>query len=231
MYLAFEQAQLLCGMGGAEKRVSAIHVKFRPNIKLQAGCDSVAQLWAQFKAAKASEKRVGLLESVSVESWKGYRRSAIAAVENEQMMMMVVFTMIGIIAVFIVFVVFYMIVSHKSKDIGILKSIGVSKTNLISLFLNFAFLVGLFGSAVGAFGGWLFLMKINRIEDWLFRQFEFQLWDRTLYAIGDIPNAIDLNVLTGIILSAILACLVGALVPSWQAAKLQPVKTLQVDQL
>jgi lipoprotein-releasing system permease protein len=166
-----------------------------------------------------------------VESWNGYRRSAIAAVENEQMMMMVVFAMIGIIAVFIVFVVFYMIVSHKSKDIGILKSIGVSKTNLISLFLNFAFLVGVFGSAVGAFGGWLFLMKINRIEDWLFRQFEFQLWDRTLYAIGDIPNAIDLKVLTGIILSAILACLIGALVPSWQAAKLQPVKTLQVDQL
>ena len=37
--------------------------------------------------------------------------------------------------------------------------------------------------------------------------------------------------LTGIILAAILACLIGALVPSWQAAKLQPVKTLQVDQL
>ena len=231
VYLPFEQAQLLCGMGGTEKRVSAIHVKFKPDIKLQASCDSIALLWTQFKESKAGEKRAGLLESVSVESWKGYRRSSIAAVENEQMMMMVVFAMIGIIAVFIVFVVFYMIVSHKSKDIGILKSIGVSRTNLIGLFLNFAFLVGVFGSAVGAFGGWLFLMKINRIEDWLFRQFEFQLWNRTLYAIGDIPNAIDLKVLTGIILSAILACLIGALVPSWQAAKLQPVKTLQVDQL
>jgi lipoprotein-releasing system permease protein len=231
VYLAFEEAQLLCGMGGAEKRVSAIHIKFKPDIKLQAGCDSVAQLWTQFTESKAGEKRAGLLESVSVESWKGYRRGAIAAVENEQMMMMVAFAMIGIIAVFIVVVVFYMIVSHKSKDIGILKSIGVSKTNLISLFLNFAFLVGLFGSAIGALGGWLFLLRINRIEDWLFRRFEFQLWDRTLYAIGDIPNAIDLKVLTGIILSAILACLIGALVPSWQASKLQPVKTLQVDQL
>ena len=180
---------------------------------------------------KADEKQANLLEKVTVQSWKDYRRAFIAAMEKEQVMITVMFALVGVTTVFIVFVVFYMIVSHKSKDIGILKSIGVSNANLIELFSSFAFLVGLLGSAVGAIFGWLFLLKINTIEDWLFEHFNFQLWDRTIYAIGDIPNQVEFEVLAVIVLSAIVACLAGALIPSWQAAKKEPVETLHVNQL
>jgi len=219
-------------MGGSEKRVSAIHIKFKPGVKLQAGCARTAQLWTEFKAERSGHKLAGLLSSVRVESWKGYKRGVIAAVEKEQLMMMVGFGMIGIITVFIVFVVLYMIVSHKSKDVGILKSVGVSNADIIKLFLGFAGLLGLLGSCIGAFAGWVFLLKINNIEDWLYEKFDYQpLWDRTIFAIGDIPNKVDFGVLAIIILSAILVCVVGALIPSWQAARLRPVETLQVSRL
>jgi lipoprotein-releasing system permease protein len=151
--------------------------------------------------------------------------------ENEQTEMTVMFGFVAVVIVFIVFVVFYMIISHKSKDIGILKSIGASNVDIIELFSGFAFLVGILGSSVGLFAGWLFLLKINRIENWLFEHFKFQLWDRTIYAIGDIPNQVEVKVLVIITLSAIAACLAGALVPSWQAARQKPVETLQVNQL
>jgi len=168
---------------------------------------------------------------VTVQSWKDYRRSFIAAMEKEQAMIIVMFALVGVTTVFIIFVVFYMIVSHKSKDIGILKSIGVSNANIIELFSGFAFLLGLLGAAIGTFFGWLFLLKINRIENWLFEHFKFQLWDRTIYAIDDIPNQMEFKVLVVIIISAIVACLAGALLPSWQAAGMKPVETLQVRQL
>lgn len=231
VYIRFEDAQMLCGMGSAEKRASAIHIKFKPDVRLQAGCERVAQLWTEFTGQKSGHKLADLLNKVRVESWKGYRRGVIAAVEKEQVMMMAAFGMIGIITVFVILVVFYMIVSHKSKDIGILKSIGVSNGNILALFLGFALLVGVSGSAIGVLGGWQFLVRINRIEDWLFEHFGFQLWDRTIFAIGDIPNQIEFGVLAVIVISAILACLVGALVPSWQAARLRPVETLQVSRL
>jgi lipoprotein-releasing system permease protein len=231
VYLPFEEAQLLCGMAGAVKRVSAIHIKFKPNVKLADGCERVAALWKRFVEEKKGAKQAELLDTVTVQSWKDYRREFIAAMEKEQTMLTIMFALVGVTTVFIVFVVFYMIVSHKSKDVGILKSIGVSKLDIIELFSCFAFLMGLLGSAAGVFGGWLFLLKINRIEDFLFGHFGFQLWDRTMYAIGDIPNAIDLKVLTVIIVSAIGACLAGAFLPSWRAAKLEPVETLQVSQL
>jgi lipoprotein-releasing system permease protein len=231
LYLPFEQAQLLCGMSGAEKRVSRLHIKFRPGIGLQAGCKTAGSLWGQFVEEKKDESLSYLLETVTVQSWKAYRRPFIAAMEKEHTMMIVMFTLVGVTTVFIIFVVFYMIVSHKSKDIGILKSVGVSNVDLVRLYLLFAALVGVLGSCFGLLGGWLFLLRINQIEGWLFERFGFQLWDRTIYAIGAIPYRIDLNVMAATVVSAMAACLIGALVPSWQAVRLRPVETLQVGRL
>jgi lipoprotein-releasing system permease protein len=218
-------------MDGPVKRASAIHIKFGPNVKPEAGCEKVELLWRQFVRKNSGGKLAGLLDTVKVQSWKDYRRPFTAAMEKEQTMLTAMFVLVGVTTVFIVLVVFYMIISHKSKDIGILKSVGISNSNILLLFLYFAFLVGVLGSAIGAVAGWRFLAHINQIEGWLFEHFEFQLWDRTIYAIGDIPNQIEFKVLAVTILSAVAACLVGALIPSWQAAKQKPVEILQVTQL
>jgi lipoprotein-releasing system permease protein len=230
-YLLFEEAQKLCGMSDGQKRLNAIFVKFKPDVALKAGCESVNRLWNDFVRTKADKVDANLLRNVKIQDWKVYNRSMIAIAETQQALMIIVFGMIGIITVFIVFVVFYMIVSHKTKDIGILKSLGVSNGNILMLFLSFAFLVGVCGSAAGAVAGWRFLVHINQIEDLLFEHFGFQLFDRSIYAIGDIPNAIDLKVLGVIVFSAIIACLIGAYLPSRRAAGLKPVETLQVSQL
>ena len=231
VYLPFEEAQLLCGMAGSDKRTSRLHIKFKPDVKIQDGCEKVRSLWQKFKQDNADETQAYSMDSVTVQSWKQFRRSSIAPMENEQTEMSVMFGFVGITTVFIVLVVFYMIVSHKSKDIGILKSIGVSNVDIIELFSGYAFLVGILGSGVGLLSSWIFLLKINEIEDWLFDHYGFQLWDRTIYAIGDIPNKVELRILAIIVVSAVAACLAGALIPSLQAARQKPVETLQVGQL
>ena len=231
VYLPFEQAQLLCGMAGPVKRISAIYIKFKPDVKLQDGCDKAASLWQNFKRQTAGREQADLLDTVTVQSWKDHRRAFIAAMEKEQTMLIVMFGFVGITTVFIVFVVFYMIISHKTKDIGILKSVGASNADIVELFSGFASLVGFLGACIGLLGGWVFLLKINQIEKWLFEHFQFQLWDRTIFAIGDIPNRVDAGVLLAITASAIAACLLGALVPTWQAAASRPVETLRAAQL
>jgi len=231
VYLPFEQVQLLCGMAGPTKRVSAISVKFEPGVDLEAGCETVERLWNKFKSQSAHRAQAYLLDMVSVQSWKTNRRELIAAMEKEEAIMIVMFVFVGIVTVFIVLVVFYMVISHKSKDIGVLRSVGASGADIMGLFSGFAFLVGLVGGGIGVLGGWVFLLKINDLEDWLFERFGFQIWDRTLFAIGDIPNQVSARVVGVIVASAIAACLIGAAVPSWQAVRLRPVETLQVNQL
>ena len=77
----------------------------------------------------------------------------------------------------------------------------------------------------------MFLIYINNIEDWLFENYNWQVWDRSVYAIGEIPNNIQWQGLAVIIMSAICACLVGALLPSVQGARRRPVEVLHVGQL
>ncbi len=229
VYIPLEQAQLLC-MAGAEKRVNAIHVKFRPEVALNEGRARVVEMWHQFKQGKEGTPYAFLLDTVTVQDWKGYRRAFIAPMEKEELLLSLLFILVGVTTVFIVFVVFYMIISHKRKDIGVLKSLGASNRGVLTLFSGFAVSVGLLGSCTGALVGWLFLARVNDIEQWLFERFHFQLWDRTIYAIGDIPNRVEPGVLAVIISCAVVSCLIGALVPSYLAARLRPVETLHAVQ-
>ncbi|MFH1616161.1 MAG: FtsX-like permease family protein [Planctomycetota bacterium] len=231
VYLPFEQAQKLCGMDGTDKRASKIFVRFRAGVDLETGVEKITGLWQKFVKDNAGRTRANLFENVTVQSWKSYRREVIAPVETEQLMMMLTFTIVAIVTVFIIFVIFYMLVSHKSKDIGVLKSIGVRDNQVARLFLLLGGLVGLCGSIIGTAGGILFLAKINQIEAWLYRRYDFQLWDRAMYAIDEIPNQIEPETLIVIGLAAILVCLAGAVFPSLQAARRQPTQTLQVNQL
>jgi len=231
IFLPIDDVQLLCGMATGHKRITHIHIKFKNGVTLNKGTQKVKNLWDGFVASKAGAPYENLLGQVQVQSWKDFSKVIVALVETQQTMMIVCFSLIGMITVFIVLVVFYMIVSHKSKDIGILKSVGASGFSILSVFLNFAFLIGLAGSAIGVLVGWRFLVHINKIEDWMFEKFQFQLWDRQISSIGDIPNTVDLKVLAIIILCAIGACLLGALLPSWRAGRIKCVDTLQVAQL
>lgn len=231
VYLPFNEAQRLCGMDGDNKRVTAIHIKFIDGTDIEQATGDVKDIWNDFVSSKEGTHLASLLGNVRVETWKEFNRDSIAAVETEQVMMIFSFLFIGVISVFIVFVVFYMIVSHKSKDIGILKSIGISKLNIIAIFLYFAFFVGSLASLLGVFAGVIFLSRINQLEGWLYDQFGFQLWNRMIYAIDLIPNQINITVLIFIVVLAIFACLAGAFIPACQAAKMQPVNSLQVNQL
>jgi len=231
IYLPFDEAQVLCGMTEPAKRASWIHIKFKQGTNIEEGCQKVREMWGKFYDEHKGKDNTELLSQVSVRSWKEHRRESIAGMEKEQAMLMMMFGLVGLTTVFIVYVVFYMIISHKTKDIGILKSIGASCGDVVVLFLGFAAGLGVAGSAVGVAGGILFLRNINRIEGWLFEWFGFQLWDRTIYAIGEIPHRLDLTMLAVVTGCAVLACLVGAVLPSVGAARARPADVLQVSQL
>jgi lipoprotein-releasing system permease protein len=225
VYVPLGQAQLLC-MGEEQSRVNSLHIKFRPAVILSEGRRRIADLWQQFKQSKEGAPNSNLLDTVTVQDWKEYRRAFIAPMEKEQVLLSLMFILVGITTVFIVFVVFYLIVSNKKKDIGVLKSVGASNASVLSLFQGFAFGIGLIGSCAGVLVAWLFLTRINQIEQWCYDHFGWQLWNRTMYVIGDIPHHVEFPVLAVIVSCAILSCLIGALVPSYLAVRLRPVETL-----
>lgn len=231
VYLPLATAQTLCGMDSPLARINEISIKFRPQTAVAQGVEQVEKLWQAHAGAYRDKPGGELFDNVRVESWQQNRRSMIAPMEKEQVMLILLFLMLGVITVFIMFVVLYMIISHTSRDIGILRSIGAPTGGVVVIFEGFAILTGLIGASVGMAGGCLFLWRINAIEGWLFEHYGWQLWDRSVYAIGEIPHQIDLTVITVIFVAAVGACLVGGLVPSLKAGLKRPVETLQVSQI
>lgn len=231
VYIPLEIAQTLCGMDSPLRRINEISIMFRPGVALANGVEQVDRLWRDHVAAWGDKPGGDLFDHVAVESWKQNRRAFIAPMEKEQVMLIMLFIMLGVITIFIVFVVLYMIVSHSSRDIGILRSIGAPTGAVVVVFEGFAILAGLVGAAAGAAAGMLFLWCINAIEDWLYQTCGWRLWDRAVYAIGDIPNQIDSTLIAAVFAAAVVACLIGGLAPSLKAGLKRPVETLQVSQI
>ncbi len=231
VYIPIEYARKLTGMDITLDRISAIHIRFKDGAALEPAVGKVRQLWSQFARGKSGEQYAFLLDNVTVQSWKQNRRSIIAAMEKEQLMLSLLFAMLGLITVFIVYVVFFMIVNNKSKDIGILKSLGTADSSIAAIYLNFSILLGGLGAVFGTAGGIAFVLRVNDIENWLFENYGWQLWDRSIYAIGQIPNQPRFEVTAIIFAAAILVSLAGATIPSLQISKKKPVDILQVNQV
>ncbi|MCD4831623.1 MAG: hypothetical protein K8R02_07445 [Anaerohalosphaeraceae bacterium] len=231
IYLALGQLQEICGMAAESKRATAIFIKFNPGSDVERCTEKVARMWADFTLRYSDKSQSWLFDTVTVADWKSYCRETIAPMEKEQTMMMMLFAMVGIITIFIIFVVFYMIVAHKSKDIGILKSIGAGEFAILGIFLRFAALIGITGSAAGLVLGVLFLRKINNLEDWLFANFQWQLWDRSVYAIGDIPDSSGVILPTVVFICAVSACIIGAFLPTLRGVIKKCVDILRVNEL
>jgi len=231
VYLPFEQLQSLTGMDIGQKRTSAIFIKFKDGFGIDKSVEKTADLWKEFVGQKSDSAVASLFKNVNVQDFRSYRRETIAPMEKEQAMLLLLFLLVGLITVFIIFVIFYMIVGAKNRDIGILKSIGASGFGITRVFLRYAVLTGLVGAVVGIACALIFLDNVNSLENWLYVKFGFQMWNREIYAIGEIPNRPGVALPLEVAAAAIAACLFGAMLPTIKAARQNCVDVLRVNQI
>jgi lipoprotein-releasing system permease protein len=231
VFLDLPELQNMTGMNIEPKRTSAIFIKFKKGYHLERAVEKTNQLWKNFTAGKINSAGANLFKNVNVQDFKSYKRDTIAPMEKERAMMLLLFLMVGLITVFIIFVIFYMIIGRKNKDIGILKSIGASGFGITQVFLRYAVLIGIVGAVIGIAAALIFLDNMNDLEGWLFYKFGFQVWNREIYAIGEIPSKPGVALPVEVAVASIIACLLGAAVPTIRAARQNCVDILRVNNI
>ncbi|HZT82519.1 MAG TPA: FtsX-like permease family protein, partial [Gemmataceae bacterium] len=125
--------------------------------------------------------------------------------------------------------IFSMIVSEKTKDIGILKALGASNRGVMSIFLGYGLLLGLVGAVFGTGLGLSITVWINNIEKGLTALTGQEIFDRSVYYFSEIPTDIQPGAVLLVNLGALLIAVLFSVLPALRAAMLHPVRALRYE--
>ena len=133
------------------------------------------------------------------------------------------------VAGFGILATFFMIVVEKTRDIGILKSLGATRPGVMSIFLGYGFSLGCVGSGVGMVLGLLFVANINRIAAWLESITGREVFDPTIYYFQEIPTIVTAGTVSWIVGGAMLIAVLASVLPAVRAARMHPVEALRYE--
>jgi lipoprotein-releasing system permease protein len=133
------------------------------------------------------------------------------------------------VAGFGILATFFMIVVEKTKDIGILKSLGAPGTGIASIFMGYGVLLGAVGAGVGGVLGLLFVAYINSIADVLEFVTGQEVFDPTIYYFDSIPTAVHPWTVVWVIAGSVLIAVAASVLPALRAARMRPVEALRYE--
>jgi lipoprotein-releasing system permease protein len=164
-----------------------------------------------------------------VSTWRDKQFALLAAVQMETAILNVLLFMIIAVAGFGILAIFYMIVVEKTRDIGILKSLGAPGRGVMGIFLTYGLSLGLVGSGVGMVLGLLFVRYINQIADLLGWITGRPLFNPEIYYFYKIPTIVSPRTIAWIVAGALAIAVLASVLPARRAARLHPVEALRYE--
>ena len=213
-----QRARFLYDFKRGTGAINTIQIKVKPGVDL-------ADLAARLQSALDRMKP----RFFQVQTWEQKQGPLLGAVAVEQSILNILLFFIIAVAGFGILAIFSMIVVEKTRDIGILKSLGASTAGIRGIFLGYGLLLGAVGSGVGMVGGLLFVHYINEIEQGLSRITGRKVFDDSIYYFNRIPTIIEPMTVTWIVAGALLIAVLASIWPAQRASRLHPVKALRFD--
>jgi lipoprotein-releasing system permease protein len=196
-------------------RVNVIQIKLKP------GADGNA---VRDKLQKAFSPTL-----YNICTWRDKQTALLAAVEMESAILNVLLFLIIAVAGFGILAIFYMIVVEKTRDIGILKSLGAPGRGVMGIFLGYGLSLGIVGSGVGMVAGLLFVRYINQIAGALGWITGRPVFDPKIYYFYRIPAIVMPQTVLWIVGGALLIAVAASILPARRAARLHPVEALRYE--
>jgi len=162
-------------------------------------------------------------------TWSDLNKSLFSALKVERNVMFIILSLIIIVAAFNIISSLTILVKNKTKEIAILKSIGVQNKSIVKIFFMVGFLIGTLATIFGIFLGILFSYNIESVRQMISNIFNISLFPEEIYFLSKMPSEINPE---SIILIAICSIVITSLVsifPALKASRMDPVKALKYE--
>ena len=164
-----------------------------------------------------------------VYSWADMNNSLFSALKVERNVMFIILSLIIVVAAFNIISGLTILVKNKTKDIAILKSIGVLNKSIVKIFFLVGVIIGTSATAFGIFLGVIFSIYIENLREFLSSTFNISLFPEEIYFLSKMPSEINPSSIFLISICSIIITIIVSIFPAFKAAKLDPIKALKYE--
>jgi len=162
-------------------------------------------------------------------TWSDMNRSLFSALKVERNVMFIILSLIIIVAAFNIISGLTILVKNKTKDIAILKSIGVLNKSITKIFFLIGVIIGTTATLFGIFLGVIFSLYIENLREFLSNTFNINLFPEEIYFLSTMPSEINPKSIFIISLCSIFITIIVSIFPAMKASKLDPVVGLKYE--
>ena len=164
-----------------------------------------------------------------VYTWADMNSSLFSALKVERNVMFIILSLIIIVAAFNIISGLTILVKNKTKDIAILKSIGVLNKSITKIFFLVGVIIGTTATFFGIFLGVIFSLYIENLREFLSNTFDISLFPEEIYFLSAMPSEINPSSILIISVCSIFITIIVSIFPAIKASKLDPVKGLKYE--
>ena len=162
-------------------------------------------------------------------SWADMNSSLFSALKVERNVMFIILSLIIIVAAFNIISGLTILVKNKTRDIAILKSIGVLNKSIIKIFFLVGVIIGTSATIFGIFLGVTFSIYIENFRQFLSSVFNISLFPEEIYFLSKMPSEINPTSIILISVCSIIITILVSIFPAFKAARLDPIKSLKYE--
>ena len=162
-------------------------------------------------------------------TWADMNSSLFSALKVERNVMFIILSLIIIVAAFNIISGLTILVKNKTRDIAILKSIGVLNKSIIKIFFLIGVIIGTSATIFGIFLGVTFSLYIENFRQFLSSTFNISLFPEEIYFLSTMPSEINPSSIFLISVCSILITIIVSIFPAFKAANLDPIQALKYE--
>ena len=181
-----------------------------------------------FAAPRLSHEVAGMLDGrYWVSDWTRQNAQFFRALRIEKTAMFIILTLIVAVAAFNLVSTLVMVVNDKRAEIAILRTLGLGPASVLAIFLIQGLVIGLVGTAAGAWGGIALSANLDVIVPAIERLIGRKFLSPEIYYLADVPADVRGGDVIAIMIVAFVMSVLATLYPAWRAARIQPAEVLR----